>query len=121
MSIPTQSAANMVWPDFLTMNPEDPNLLWQAFHEGVDILPLNGTPEGCFCALLRYQAGAVIPQHAHSGCEHILILRGAQTDERGTYTQGTFLINKPESTHGVVSSAEGCLVLAIWELPVRFL
>lgn len=116
----TLSAAHFVWRDFLTLDPDDSALAWQVFHEGVDILPINGTPEGCFCALLRYASGAVVPHHEHSGHEHILILRGAQSDERGTYTQGTFLINMPESSHRVVSDA-GCVVLAIWESPVRFL
>lgn len=116
-----QSPAHFVWSDFLNLNPDDEKLPWQSFHTGVDILPINGTPAGCFCALLRYQAGAEVPHHAHSGHEHILILRGAQTDERGTYAQGTFLINMPESSHRVVSSDEGCVVLAIWESPVRFL
>ncbi len=116
-----QSPSHFVWRDFLTMNPDDPTLIWRAFHDGVDILPINGTPEGYFCALLRYEAGAVVPHHAHSGHEHILILRGAQSDERGTYAQGTFLINMPDSSHRVVSSDTGCVVLAIWEAPVRFL
>jgi len=111
---------HVVWRNLTGLNLDDPSLKWQHFHEGVDILPINGTPEGCFCALLRYQPGAVVPPHEHSGHEHILILRGAQTDERGTYEAGTFLINMPDSTHRVVSD-EGCVVLAIWESPVRFL
>lgn len=111
---------HFIWRDFLKTDLDDVSLPWQVFHDGVDILPLNGTPSGCFCALLRYHAGAVVPSHKHSGHEHILILRGAQSDERGTYTQGTFLINLPESSHRVVSD-DGCVVLAIWESPVRFL
>lgn len=116
----TSSAAHFVWRDFLNLNPDDPALAWQVFHEGIDILPINGTPEGCFCALLRYHPGATVPHHEHSGHEHILILRGAQTDALGTYEAGTFLINMPDSTHRVVSD-KGCVVLAIWESPVRFL
>jgi anti-sigma factor ChrR (cupin superfamily) len=116
----TLPAEHFVWRDFLDIDPDDPGLAWQRFHQGIDILPINGTPDGCFCALLRYYPGAVVPHHQHSGHEHILILRGAQSDERGVYEEGTFLINMPDSSHRVVSDA-GCLVLAIWESPVRFL
>lgn len=111
---------HLVWRDLLNIDLEELSLPWQPFHPGVDILPLNGTPSGCFCALLRYAPGAAVPMHQHIGHEHIFILRGAQSDERGRYERGTFLINLPDSSHRVVSE-EGCIVLAIWESPVRFL
>ena len=112
---------NQVWPGLLTMDFDAATLDWQAFREGVDLLPMCGSPvEGCSCALLRYHPGAKIPRHLHVGMEFLLILRGSQRDERGEYGAGTFLINPANSSHAIVSEA-GCVVLAVWEKPVRFI
>lgn len=111
----------LVWKNLLSMDLDDPSLIWQDFRAGVDIVPLHGdSAQGCSCALLRYQPGAQIPRHLHVGMEFLLVLRGSQTDERGTYSAGTFLINPASSSHEIVSQ-EGCLVLAIWEKPVKFI
>lgn len=116
----TGSPNHVVWPGLLTIDPDDPELTWESLQPGVDICPLYGDRNnGCSSALLRYEPGASIPRHRHTGHEHLLILRGSQRDEHGTYRQGTFLINRPEGGHRVTSD-EGCLVLVIWEAPVEF-
>ena len=110
----------VVWPDLININPDNPDLIWESLQPGVKICMLHGDRlHGCSTALLRYQPGTSIPRHTHTGHEHLLILRGSQRDENGTYRKGTFLINKPEGNHRVTSD-EGCLVLAIWESPVKF-
>lgn len=94
-------------------------LPWQPFREGVEIYWLYGqTGEGAAAALLRYVAGATVPQHTHQGFEHIFILSGSQTDHNGVHHQGSFVINPPNSHHNVVSET-GCIVLIIWEKPVQ--
>lgn len=111
----------MVWSQLLNINPEDTTLAWQPFREGVDILPLyEGDPTESKCALLRYQPLAAVPTHEHRGVEYLMILQGAQQDENGIYPAGTFIINPPMTRH-TVSSVEGCIVLAIWDKPVRFI
>lgn len=110
----------IVWPDLLNIDPDNADLVWEFLQPGVDICVLHGERErGSNTALLRYQPGAVVPRHKHIGHEYLFILRGSQRDEHGIYSRGTFLINRPGGTHRV-SSEEGCLVLAIWELPVEF-
>jgi anti-sigma factor ChrR (cupin superfamily) len=110
-----------VWSNLLNIDFDNPTLEWKAFRAGVEIITLHGdTAEGCSSALLRYQPGAQIPEHMHVGIEFLLILRGSQTDERGHYTAGTFLINPTATSHKVLSE-EGCVVLAIWEKPVKFI
>lgn len=110
----------IVWPNLLDIDPDNADLIWETLQPGVQIAMLNGDRlHGCSTGLLRYQRGTTIPRHTHTGHEHLLILRGSQRDENGTYRQGTFLINKPDGGHRV-SSDEGCLVLAIWESPVKF-
>jgi anti-sigma factor ChrR (cupin superfamily) len=116
-----ENIAPIVWPNLIDIDLEKADLLWEALQPGVHICMLHGDRRiGCSSALLRYEPGTSIPPHVHTGHEHLFILHGSQSDEHGIYRQGTFLINKPASSHRV-SSEEGCLVLAIWEAPVKFL
>lgn len=93
---------------------------WQTFRPGIEIVRLyGGSDAGPSAALLRYQAGAQLPRHSHTGYEHIFVLHGSQKDERGEYRAGDCLISAPGSSHSV-SSSEGCIVLAIWASPVQF-
>ena len=96
-------------------------LAWKPFRSGVDIVRIYGDGEGsgASAALLRYAPGARIPTHAHTGYEHIVVLAGSQRDEDGTYNTGTCLIHGDGTTH-TVASDDGCIVLAIWQSPVRF-
>lgn len=87
---------------------------WQPLRPGVEFHALYGEPgHGPAAALLRYAPGASVPEHRHLDYEHILVLHGAQRDERGMYEAGTLLVSPPGSRHAVVSDA-GCMVLAIW-------
>jgi anti-sigma factor ChrR (cupin superfamily) len=94
---------------------------WEPFRPGVQIRRLYQTPEnGPTAALLCYEPGASVPIHEHSGYEHILVLDGSQSDEHGRYAAGTFVINRPGSSHRVASET-GCVVLIVWERGVKFL
>lgn len=97
----------------------DPDLAWEPFRPGVEIHRLYpAEPDGAAAALLRYQPGASVPRHLHTGFEHILVLSGSQTDDNDTYGVGTLVVNPPGTRH-TVSSPEGCIVLAIWAKPVE--
>jgi anti-sigma factor ChrR (cupin superfamily) len=112
---------------FDAFSPEDHGV-FVPLHPGVEILPLYGiTKEGKplshtepSAAFIRYAPGAHVPRHTHVGVEHILVLAGCQTDDRGSYPRGTCVVNPPGSVHAVASE-EGCLVLAIWDRPVELL
>lgn len=94
---------------------------WQAFRPGVQMARLYADGEdGPSAALLRYEPGAGVPPHLHEGFEHILVLQGAQEDERGSYPRGSLLIHGPGTGHRVVSQV-GCVALAIWVKPVKIL
>ena len=97
------------------------DLPWVYFRDGIDTVALS-CPQGgvAAAALLRYRAGASIPDHLHTGDEHIIVLSGSQRDERGTYVRGATIFNAAGSTHNVFSP-EGCVVGVFWEKPVRFL
>jgi anti-sigma factor ChrR (cupin superfamily) len=93
---------------------------WAPLRSGVDLLRLAGEAKsGPSVALLRYQPGARVPAHRHPGFEVIYVLSGAQSDERGTYTAGTLVVNREGEAHNVWSD-DGCLVLIAWEKPIEF-
>jgi len=93
-------------------------LPWQPFRDRLEIYRLYGdNKSGPAAALLRYEPGASVPRHTHTGFEHIYVLTGSQTDQNGEHQAGTFVINPPHSNHTVVSQA-GCIVLVIWEKPI---
>lgn len=95
-------------------------LPWRPFREGVDIYRLYGDGvTGPSAALLRFREAARIPFHHHQGYEHILVLAGRQKDEYGVVEAGDLRIHAPGTSHHVAGEA-GCLVLAIYEKPVRF-
>lgn len=94
---------------------------WTRFRDGVDIHRFYGDGiTGPTAALIRFHKEARVPMHMHAGWEHILVLAGTQTDQNGTITPGTLRIHPPGTYHSVVSDA-GCIVLAIYEKPVKFL
>ena len=96
------------------------NLEWEQMKDGVSICKLyEAGDQGPVAALLHYQTGASMPEHQHMGYEHILILRGAQRDERHLYPAGTLSIQPPGVTHSIHAES-GCIALAIWEKPVQF-
>jgi anti-sigma factor ChrR (cupin superfamily) len=95
-------------------------IAWEPYKKGVDIFRLYGDGiTGPTAALVRYREHGEVPMHEHAGYEHILILAGSQRDENGTFEAGTLVINPPGTRHQV-SSDDGCIVLAIYEKPVRF-
>jgi anti-sigma factor ChrR (cupin superfamily) len=94
---------------------------WMPFRDGVEIHRLYGDGiSGPTAALLRFRKAAKVPLHEHEGYEHILILAGSQRDANGVLNPGTLRIHPPGTRHSAISEA-GCIVLAIYEKPVRFL
>lgn len=94
---------------------------WEHFREGVDIHRLYGDgTTGPTAALLRYRETTSIPPHVHEGYEHILVLCGRQEDSDGMVEAGTLRVHPPGTTH-IGTGYAGCILLAIYEKPVRFL
>jgi quercetin dioxygenase-like cupin family protein len=96
-------------------------LKWQPFSLGVDIYRLYETgPAGPTAALLRFHPGGRVALHEHTGYEHIFMLAGEQVDENSRAETGSLIINPPGTSHSILSE-NGCIVLVIYEKPVRFL
>jgi anti-sigma factor ChrR (cupin superfamily) len=93
---------------------------WKPFRDGVEIHHLYGDGvTGPSAALLRYGRSGNVPMHEHQGYEHIIVLSGSQRDQNGEAVAGTLTISAPGTRHELVSDA-GCIVLAIYEKPVKF-
>ncbi len=104
-----------------SLRPEDiAALSFSELRSGVGIYVLHEAPDGARAAILRYAPGATVPSHRHEGYEYIYVLSGEQSDERGRYGAGSFVVNEPGMTHQVTSEG-GCTVLIIWQRPVVFL
>ena len=95
-------------------------LAWRPFRPKVEIYRLYGDEIGPRAALLRFQPGGRVPLHEHTGYEHILVLAGSQEDDTGIVKAGDLVINAPGTRHSVLSR-EGCVVLAVYEKPVKFI
>lgn len=94
---------------------------WSPFSDGVDIHRLYGDGiSGPTAALLRFRKAGMVPVHEHQGYEHIIVLEGSQKDHNGVSERGMLVVSPPGTQHGIVSEA-GCIVLAIYEKPVKFL
>lgn len=94
------------------------DLAFEPFRNGIEVHWLRRSDPQT--ALLRYAPGARVPLHRHAGLETILVLDGAQSDDRGTYGKGDLVLNPAGSQHRVWSEG-GCVVLLQWEKPVEFL
>lgn len=106
--------------DLFNIMEHEEQLPWAYFRDGVDICRLYGDGvTGPTAALIRFRKEARVPVHLHDGWEHIFVLAGSQRDQSGTIHAGTLRIHPPGTYHSVVSEA-GCIVLAIYEKPVRF-
>jgi len=111
--------APMIFAQVLQAGACEGQLAWRPFHPGIEIALVYQDERGPAAAFLRYQPGARVGRHVHEGYEHVLVLRGSQTDAAGRHVAGTLVVNPPGSVHEIVSE-DGCLVLVIWEKPVRF-
>jgi anti-sigma factor ChrR (cupin superfamily) len=94
------------------------DLAYEPFRDGIDVhwLVQGGADEPSM-AVLAYRPGASVPRHRHAGGETILVLEGTQSDENGDYAAGAVVFNPPGTAHSVWS-AQGCVVLIRWDLPV---
>ena len=118
----SELSLGLVLTDIATIPLRLDEFSWEVLSPGVELSPLCQDAAGnTKLGLLRYAPGAKVPEHLHTGMEYIHVLAGAQQDERGTYRTGTLLVSFPGSRHSIIASAEGCVVLAVWETPVRFL
>ncbi len=118
--MPNQAEAVLKLNELFDVSDWQHRIPWKPFKELVEIHRLYGDGEtGPMAALLRFQPGGRVALHEHTGYEHILVLVGSQVDENTRAETGSLIINPPGTSHTIFSE-NGCIVLAIYEKPVKF-
>ena len=84
---------------------------WQSFRENAGIK--NLTKENIQVDLIKLEPNSQFDEHVHEAAEWIYVLKGLFSDEKGSYSQGHFVINEKGSKHATKTNAEGCEVLVI--------
>ena len=93
---------------------------WEPFRSGVTAHWLyKDENTGASAVLLKYEPGARVSLHEHTGYEHMFVLDGDEYDEYGTYPAGSFVVNPPGTKHSPGSKG-GCVALLIYEKKVKF-
>jgi putative transcriptional regulator len=97
------------------------SLPWKSRGRGVKELPIEIGDGSVRASLLRIRPGETIPQHTHEGVESTIVLKGAFSDETGTYARGDVAIATQDHDHApVADTAEECICFAVIEGPLRF-
>ena len=93
----------------------------RTVYEGIELKILfQDRGRGLMTALFRWQPGAELPMHEHTDIEQSYILEGSLCDAEGACTGGNFAWRPAGSTHNAWSP-DGCLILATFQKPNRFL
>ena len=79
---------------------------------------------GLVTALMRFEPGAVLPDHEHVNIEQTYVLEGKLVDKEGPVeglevNKGEFVWREPGSRH-VAWTPEGGLMLAMFQIPNKF-
>ena len=127
--------------DAMTPGPHTPGLAGQealppmgSRYVDVDALPWLDTPydgidmkilfkdesRGLMTALFRWRPGARLPMHEHTDIEQSYVLQGSLCDDEGECGPGQYVWRPAGSTHDAWSP-DGCLLLAMFQKPNRFL
>lgn len=97
-------------------------LPWQPTRfPGIEIkVLLKDEASGLLTALFRWAPGAKLPLHEHVEIEQSFVLEGSFRDEQGICRKGDYVWRPAGSRHEAWSE-EGCLLLAFFLKPNRFL
>jgi anti-sigma factor ChrR (cupin superfamily) len=88
---------------------------------GIDMkVLLQDRETGLLTALFRWQPGTKLDLHEHIDIEQTYILEGSIEDEEGTVTAGNF-VWRPKGNRHAPWSTEGCLLIAFFLKPNKFL
>jgi anti-sigma factor ChrR (cupin superfamily) len=89
--------------------------------EGIDMKVLLRDEEtGLLTALFRWAPGTSLDLHEHIEIEQSYILSGSLEDDEGVVTAGNF-VWRPQGNRHAPWSREGCLLIAFFLKPNRFL
>ena len=90
-------------------------------HPGVETRALVADPEsGLLTVLTKMAPGARLPDHEHVRVEQTYVIEGALYCDEGVCRAGNFVWRPAGSRHQAWAGPEGCLALAMFQMPNRF-
>jgi len=90
-------------------------------HPGVETKALVADPQsGLLTVLTKMAPGARLPDHEHVLIEQTLVLEGVLHCGEGACKAGDFVWRPAGSCHEAWAGPEGCLALAMFQMPNRF-
>jgi len=90
-------------------------------HPGVETRALVAEPKtGLLTVLTKMAPGARLPDHEHVRVEQTYVLEGALHCDEGVCRAGNFVWRPAGSRHQAWAGPEGCLALAMFQMPNRF-
>ena len=93
----------------------------ETVYDGIEMKILfKDEARGLMTALFRWQAGAELPTHEHTDIEQSYVLEGSLCDDEGECGPGQYAWRPAGSVHKAWSPG-GCLLIAIFQKPNRFL
>ncbi len=118
---PGLEAAHAGLPALASRYVDPADLPWQKVCDGVDMkVLLREADGGASTALFRWQPGASLPEHIHTGIEQTWVLEGSLADHDGECKAGQFVWRPPGSRHRAYAP-RGALLLAMLRTPNQFL
>ena len=123
MSLITPQAANHAdLPQLASRFVRVAALPWEKTrHPGVETKALVADPDsGLLTVLTRMAPGARLPDHEHVLVEQTLVLEGALHCDEGVCRAGDFVWRPAGSRHAAWAGPEGCVALAMFQVPNRF-
>lgn len=88
---------------------EDDQAWRQGMVPGLSVMPLYQHQHESI-ALVKWAANTQFNSHVHPGGEEIIVLEGTFYDEFGCYPTGTWMRNKPYSSHTPYTQSDGALI-----------
>ena len=90
-------------------------------HPGVETRALVAEPRtGLLTVLTKMAPGARLPDHEHVRVEQTYVIEGALYCDEGVCRAGNFVWRPAGSRHQAWAGPEGCLALAMFQMPNRF-
>ena len=95
------------------------DLPWErahSYHEGTEWKVLHRNSEGePKVALIKLPPSFEMDAHAHVYAEHHYVLEGQYESRRKRFPAGSYRMIPQHTNHGPFQSANGALVLVVWE------
>jgi len=100
--------------------PSKKRLKWRRVSPSLKQANLSSGQDKYEVCLHKIRKGGKVAEHDHNGREATVVLRGAFSDENGTYKRGDFLLKEPGDTHRPTATQDqDCLCLSVCEAPVK--